>query len=93
MCFFLQLVVLVGGALQIIHGILIQRLDFSVNRLEVQQFHFFWCFQDPFTIAAEIKTFKILGIFYLGEQYWEKSFGFSIPKYSFSKSRMKTPTI
>ena len=43
------------GGTQTTHGILIRRLDFSVDRLEVQPFHFFWCFQNPFTIAAEIK--------------------------------------
>jgi len=42
------------GKTQTAHGILIRRLHFSVDRLEVQPVHFF---QNPFTIAAEIKFF------------------------------------
>ena len=38
------------------HGISIQRLDFSVDRFEVHLFHFFCCFQNRFTNAAEIKN-------------------------------------
>ena len=56
---FIQLLVDLCMGTQTTHGMLIRRLYFSVDRFEAQPFHFFCCFQNPFTIAAEIKIFKI----------------------------------
>ena len=48
------------GGTQTTHGILKRRLDFSVDRLEVQPFHFFGVFKIPLQLLQKSKILNFL---------------------------------